>query len=164
MHGDEYQTLSEIAIGLAGFSGIIITLQQKQSYEIVALRRARLGDLLFALLGVVFFSVFPTLIEGVSGDANSALRISQFLFGCYHIYLVSLFFRAAVGAEFDPTEWLMMPFVFGVLFAQFSTAFGFFAAYIDAAYLLSMVWFLFIAAFNFLLLLLDPECGSIGSK
>ena len=38
---DQYQTLAQIAIGLAGFSGIIITLQKKPANEYAAIRRAR---------------------------------------------------------------------------------------------------------------------------
>jgi hypothetical protein len=45
---DQYQPLVQIAIGLAGFSGIIIKLQKKPAREYAAIRRARLGDLLFA--------------------------------------------------------------------------------------------------------------------
>jgi len=44
-----------------------------------------------------------------------------------------------------------------------ATAFGYFATPIDSAYLLSKIWFLFIASFNFVLLLLDPE-GSAGDS
>lgn len=154
---DQYQTLAQIAIGLAGFSGIIITLQKKPANEYAAIRRARLGDLLFASLGVIFFSFLPTLIEGVNGDAHNALRISNFMFGCYHVILLLLFFKTAAGAAFDPSELLIMPIVFGVMFAQFATAFGYFAAYVEAAFFLALLWFLFIASFNFVLLLLDPE-------
>ena len=57
-----------------------------------------------------------------------------------------------------------MPFVFGVMFAQFATAFGYFAAYVESAYLLAMIWFLFIASFNFVLLLLDPEGNADDSN
>jgi len=161
---DQYQTLAQIAIGLAGFSGIIITLQEAPAHDYAAIRRARLGDLLFASLGVIFFAFLPTLFEGVTGDARSALRLSNFVFGCYHIYLVSLFFKTAAGARFDPSELLIMPFVFGVMFAQFATAFGYFAAYVESAYLLAMIWFLFIASFNFVLLLLDPEGNADDSN
>jgi hypothetical protein len=157
LYVDQYQTLAQISIGLAGFSGIIITLQKKPAHEYAAIRRARLGDLLFASLGVIFFSFLPTLIEGVTGDAQIALRISNFIFGCYHVYLISLFFRTASGSKVDPSELMIMPFVFGVLFAQLSTAFGYFSAHVESAYLLALLWFLFIAAFNFVLLLLDPE-------
>jgi hypothetical protein len=97
------------------------------------------------------------LIEGVNGDAHNALRISNFMFGCYHVILLLLFFKTAAGAAFDPSELLIMPIVFGVMFTQFATAFGFFAAYLEAAFLLALLWFLFIASFNFVLLLLDPE-------
>ena len=164
LYSDQYQTLAEIAIGLAGFSGIIITLQKKPAPEYAALRRARLGDLLFASLAVVFFSFLPTLIGSVTVDETTALRIAHFLYGCLHVYLISVFFRTAAGHAFDPSEWLLMPFVFAVLFAQFSAAFGFIPDYIDAAYLLSMVWMLFIAAFNFVLLLRDPEGSLDDSK
>ena len=75
-YASEFETLAQIAVGLAGFTGIITTLQDQGGKGNPAMRKARLGDLLLASLGVVFFALLPALFLGFAADEQLAWRLS----------------------------------------------------------------------------------------
>jgi hypothetical protein len=158
------QTLAEIAIALAGFTGIVAVLGRRVRGEWAPLEWARLRDLLLASLGVVFFAFIPQLLHSVIPEIPTVWRISSGLFALYHLTIMSLFFRRS-GI---PSELLRAPsstpslvaFIFTppavcVLLAQFAVAFGFVPSAAYFVYFLALLWLLFIGSLQFVILLLS---------
>jgi hypothetical protein len=154
-YADEIRTLAEIAVALAGFTGIVVALERRSSSAHTGTNRARLRELLLASLGVVFFAFLPTLLAGAGVDDRWAYRASQVPFVAYHVLLMALFFRSASLTQLALTEWLPLPLALGTILLQLATAFGLLSNQLYVVYLLGLLWFLFIACINFVLLLLD---------
>ena len=156
-YADEFRTLAEIAVALAGFTGIVVALERRSSPGHSGTNRARLRELLLASLGVVFFVFIPTLLAGAGVDDRWAYRASQLPFGAYHVLLMVLFFRSASITQLALAEWLLLPFGLGTILLQLTTAFGVLANQLYVAYFLGLLWLLFIACINFVVLLLRDE-------
>lgn len=85
------QTIAEVAIALAGFSGIVAVLGQRSSGEWSPTERLRLRLLLEASLLVVFLSFLPSLmLRGTS--ASAAWRVSSGVCGLVHLLPMASFF------------------------------------------------------------------------
>jgi hypothetical protein len=155
-YADEFRTLAEIAVSLAGFTGIVVTLERRSSEGRSLANRARLRELLLASLGVVFFAFIPTLLAGADGDDRWAYRASLLPFVAYQVLLVVLFIRST-GTQLAFSEWLSAPVGLGSILLQFATALGFFADQVYHVYFLALLWLLFIACLNFVVLVLHVE-------
>lgn len=156
-YAEDLRSLAEIAVALAGFTGIVVALEGRSSPLLAGDRRARLRELLLASLGVVFFAFLPTLLAGATGDQGSAWRASQLVLAVYHLLLMVIFFRSTGIRAFARSEWLALPPATAVVALQLTTGLGFFPEQLEVAYLLALLWFLFIAGLNFVLLLLHEE-------
>ena len=156
-YADELRTLAEIAVALAGFTGIVVALERRSAPSHSGTNRARLRELLLSSLGVAFFAFMPTLLSGFSGDDRWAYRVSQVPFAAYHVLLMVLFFRSATIIQLAMTEWLTLPLGLGTILLQLATALGFFSNQLYVVYFLGLLWLLFIACINFVVLLLPDE-------
>ena len=155
-YADEIRTLAEIAVSLAGFTGIVVALESRSAKGHALANRARLRELLLASLGVVFFAFVPTLLAGAGGDDRWAYRGSLLAFAGYEVLLVALFVRST-GRQVALAEWLTAPAGMGVLLLQLATVAGLFPDHIHRVYFLSLLWLLLIACINFVVLLLHAE-------
>jgi len=144
-------------VALAGFTGIVVALENYSSPNRPRPNRARLRELLLASLGVVFFALMPALLGGAIGDDRWGYRVSQLLLATYQLLLMALFFRSASVTSFNRAEWLAFPVGVLVILLQFVTVFGFLSERLYVVYFLALFWLLFIAALNFALLLLENE-------
>ena len=61
---DEFLALTQVGVALTGFMGIVITLRTGALSALGAVSRARVRDLLYLPLGVVFFALAPSIITG----------------------------------------------------------------------------------------------------
>ncbi len=160
VYASEFQTLAQIAIGLAGFTGIITTLQDQSGKGNAAVRKARLGDLLLASLGVVFFALLPVLFQGLLATELAAWRLAQWLFVVYHGAIITAFMFAADLSQVTRLEWSVLPPAAVILIAQLATAMGYWSEAIETVYFAALIWFLFIAALAFCLLLLASDTAT----
>jgi len=154
-YADEIRTLAEIAISLAGFTGIVVALGRSSHSAYSNTNRARLRELLLTSLGVVFFAFLPTLLSGAGLGDRWAYRASQIPFVGYHLLLVTTFLRSVTITHLTLGEWLTLPPALGTIFLQLATSLGFLSDQLYVVYLLGLLWFLFIACTNFVVLLLD---------
>jgi hypothetical protein len=86
---ETFRTLAEIAIALAGFTGIVAVLGRRVRGEWTPLEWARLRDLLLASLGVVFFAFIPELLYSVIPELPTVWRISSGFFALYLSVLIT---------------------------------------------------------------------------
>jgi hypothetical protein len=155
-YADEFRTVAEIAVSLAGFTGIVVALERRSFKDRFSANRARLRELLLASLGVVFFVFIPTLLSGTGADDRWAYRASLLFFAAYQVLLVFLFIRST-GTQLSLGEWLSAPVGSGIILLQLVTAAGLFADQVYRVYFLALLWLLFIACINFVVLLLHDE-------
>jgi len=156
-YADEFRSLAEIAVALAGFTGIVVALERRSSPAYSGTNRARLRELLLASLGVLFFVFMPTLLAGAGVGDRWAYRTSQVPFAAYHVLLMALFFRSASITQLALAEWLLLPLGLATILLQLVTAFGFLSGRLHVVYLFGLLWLLFIACINFVVLLLGDE-------
>ena len=154
-HADDFRTLAEIAIALAGFTGIVVALNGRSPDGRSPIGGARLRALLLESLGVVFFAFMPSLVDSALQNAALSWQISQLGFALYHLLVLVIFFRSTGLAHVSVRpDWLVTPFGVAILIAQFTTAAGFFSEHTHFVYFLALMFLLFAAAFDFALLLL----------
>ncbi len=93
-HADDFRTLAEIAIALAGFTGIVVALNGRSPDGRSPIGSARLRALLLESLGVVFFAFMPSLVDSALQNTALTWRISQLGFALYHLLVLVIFFRS----------------------------------------------------------------------
>jgi hypothetical protein len=153
---DTFHSLAGIAVGFAGFTGMVLALRSPRDDASASVARSRLVDLLFASLGVVFFAFLPEAVSGfVSFEAM--WRTCALLFALYHLLEVAIAAKVGGSLVFTRLDWLLIPFGGIVLTMQIVTGLGWFEAYLQAVYLLAMLWLLFVAAYQFAQLLIGDD-------
>ena len=87
-------TLAEIAVALAGFSGIVAVLRRGGVSDWTAVERAHLFALLYPAFGVVFFAFVPPLAASILSPA-AALRVSHGLLLVFMLAGLAVYLRTA---------------------------------------------------------------------
>ena len=91
---DEFLALTQVGVALTGFMGIVITLRTGALSALGAVSRARVRDLLYLPLGVVFFALAPSIITGFLANGEVAWRSVMFLYALYTVFACSQYFVA----------------------------------------------------------------------
>ena len=68
-YADDFRTLAEIAIAIAGFTGIVVALKGRSSSDRAVIGSARLRAPLLESLGVVCFAFMPSLVDSALQNA-----------------------------------------------------------------------------------------------
>jgi hypothetical protein len=150
----EMQTLAQIAIGIAGFSGILVGLRPEVTLNRTSADYVRVREIVLNSFGVFFFAFLPSLAVGAFGDSRWAWQAPQICFAIYHLAIIALFLRAGVPNALIPFEHVIAPVGMVVLALQIATGLGFLSAYLEETYYLALLWSLFVAATRFAVLLL----------
>ena len=158
--GETLRTLAEVAVALAGFTGIVAVLGRRAGGEWTPLELLRMRMLLETSLGVLFLSLLPIVVQPLRPSEESLWRISNGLQALLHLGGVLLLYRRVSDLEasqWPPEErWLtaaLLPLSLVIIAVQVAVALGFLARYGAFAYLLGLVYFLGLAALHFVLLL-----------
>jgi hypothetical protein len=161
--GENLRTIAEIAISLAGFTGIVAVLGRRARGEWTPLELLRLRLLLETSLGVLFCSFLPALLLAAGVGATSGWRVANLVQALLHSGgLVAL--RGRVH-RLDPDHWppserrlslVLVPVSLGLVAAQLLVAAGPLAGRGYLWFLLGLVYLLFLAVLHFVVLLF-PE-------
>jgi hypothetical protein len=159
------RSLSEVAIALAGFTGIVAVLGRRAGGRWSPLEWLRLRMLLETSLAVVFLSLFPVLLHQLEMLQDLIWRVGNGVQALVHlagIVLLYLRFRKLDASQWPSEErWLasaLVPISMMIVLFQGSVAFGNLAPYAFFLFLLGLVYLLGIAALHFVLLLVpDTE-------
>ena len=161
-----FDTIAELAIALAGFSGIVAVLGNRFSGEWGAAEQVRLRLLLEVSLLVVFLSFLPSLVARVA-PSSVAWRVSNGACGIAHLVPLVLFFLRwrRLGWQ-SPAHEPLRPLLYKVASAAFAmgglaiilfqllVAVGLPVVLPSLIYEVSLLWLLLAGAIQFVNLLL----------
>jgi len=154
------RSISEVAIALAGFTGIVAVLGQRAGGQWGALEWLRLRMLLETSLGVVFLSLTPVLLHQLAALQGLIWRLGNGLQALVHaagLLLLYVRFRKLDPSQWTPEErWLssaLVPISIAIVLFQASAASGSLAPYGFFLYLLGLIYLLGLSALHFVLLL-----------
>jgi len=159
------RTIAEVATAFAGFSGVVVVLGRRAEREWSPEDTITIGLLLLFSLGVVFFALFPLVVEAAGVHV---WRISNGVFGIYHLAVLIWAIRVSLRRA---DRWLVPSWVFHATAAvglttialKFLVAAGFLEPLLFFAYLVALVWLLAMAAFMFAALLFESRRGAAVS-
>ena len=158
------RSLSEIAITLAGFTGIVAVLGHRAEGRWQPLEWLQLRMLLETSFGVFFLALTPLLLEELEPLQAVGWRLSNGLQAPVHVagvFVVYLRVRNLEASQWPAEErWLtavLLPVSLVVIGAQASAALGALAPYGVFLYLLGLVYLLALAALHFVLLLVPDS-------
>ncbi len=153
------RTIAEVAIAVAGFSGVVVVLGHRNKREWTFVDTISIAMLLFASLGVVLFAFVPLLIAEVGVPV---WRISNGLLGVGHLF----FLTWAINRMRGRLDQLLIPmWMFYLVTAVGLTsitlnalvAAGLLQSLASFAYLGGLVWLLAIAVMCFVALLFESR-------
>jgi hypothetical protein len=153
-------TTSELALGLAGFTGIIGAFHARSGPWIPA-DAWRLASLLSVSLGVLFLSLIPLALANFPLSSETSWRISSFLMALFTAVLFLAIGLRMRRLDADSKQVLNRGTVALVLIgsllnaiAQLLNSAGVFVNMTFAVYFAGLVWLLFYACLQFARLLL----------
>lgn len=166
---DSLQTISEISIGLAGFSGLIVALR-KSSGPLTDVQKYRLKILFAMTFGSMFLSLLPDLLqnfqvpeERIWFDSSAAMFAYSLVFASWMIAgarrvakVAPEIFNWAVFSALTAGHIIVLLLLLGVMT-------GFIGDRAAGVYVLGLVWYLIHAAQQFTRMLFilprNPEHG-----
>ena len=160
---DSHDTLvliAEIAVGLAGFSSVVVALDNRAVRDWSAVRRFNLRILLQVSAVAIFFSLFPLIFERVI-EPPTSWRWACAAYGMVHLIDAGTFaLRLPIGADLAPRVTSRA----GVLIAlcQLSVAALGSLQACEVTYLIVLVWHLSVAALGFALLVYSSDGAGGG--
>jgi hypothetical protein len=166
---DSLQTIAEISIGLAGFSGLIVALR-KNPGPLTDVQKYRLKILFAMTFGAMFLSLLPDLLlnfsvpdERIWFDASAAMFAYSLFFVIWNIAGARRVARVAP----EIFHWVVFSSVTAghiiVLLLQLAVITGFIGERAPAVFTLGLMWYLMHAAQQFVRMLFilprSPEHG-----
>ena len=164
---DSLQTIAEISIAFAGFSGLIVALR-RDTGPFTDLEKYRLQILLTLAFGAMFLSLLPEILKelGFQGDSGWVLASSVHLVYS-SVFLVWWLYTSRGFAKIYPevfNRFAYLRMVTGhvvVIVLLFAVVFSAFEERGAAIYQVGLVWFLIHAAQQFArMLFVRPGSGS----
>ena len=143
---EAYYAISNIAVALTGFIGIIIVMQHRDH----RFPRLALSTILATSVGTMLFAYVPGLLQNSLGP-DLAWRVANGSFGLYHLFLIvnhqarQLQFRANSLVQFV----IVLLSVFPVVALKLAVGLGYLMDYAYDIFLLGLLWCIFIPAYLF---------------
>ena len=166
---DSLQTIAEISIGLAGFSGLIVALR-KNPGPLMDVQKYRLKILFAMTFGAMFLSLLPDLLlnfhvpdHRIWFDSSAAM----FVYSSFFVIWLILGARRVARVAPEIFDWLVFSSLTAghltVLLLQLAVVMGFIEDRAPGAYSLGLIWYLIHAAQQFVRMLFilprNPQHG-----
>ena len=146
-NNDALVLIAELAVAIAGFSGVIVALESRSVRSWTPLQRRNLRLLLQVSAVAIFFSLLPLLLQRFMA-ASDFWKWALGFYGLVHVGDVSSFLiRQPTGAPLAPVYAGL-----AVALTQLSVAAFGSVLMVEAVYLGVLVWHLAIASMGFALL------------
>lgn len=150
-----FQTIAEISIGLAGFSGLIMALRRRAG-PLSGVQKFRLSILLALAFGAMLMSLIPDALLNLGVEAGPMWRYSCLLMSLYStLFLLWWFAGTRRIARVAPEifNWLAyaamaVGHVFNLLL-QLAVVFGMWVARSDGIFGIGLIWYVFHASQQF---------------
>ena len=169
---DTLQTIAELSIALAGFTGIVAALGRRAQGEWEPHERARLESLLWAAVGGVVFSMAPSVVASSGLSEATIWRVGNGVFGFLHVAATAWFFRrwglvfrSLLRSPDTPrivtaSAPIIALLVAALVLGQFAVALGFLPGLAPFFYLAMLLWILVIGLTQFVFLLVQTRAAS----
>ena len=152
---DSLQTIAEISIGLAGFSGLIVALRKKTG-PFTGVQKFRLQVLLVLTFGSMFLSLLPDLLTNLGVAENVIWTSCAAAMLAFSLTFVIWMIRAGVRVARVVPEifnwWIFYSLVSGhalVILVQTAVIAGFADNRSPGTFMLGLIWYLLHAAYQF---------------
>lgn len=86
---DNLRTIAEVAIALAGFTGVVLVLGQRSVGTWSAAETSAIRVLLESSIGAAFFALFPAIVVSSFSDPIGGWRLSAGLLTLYHVAAIA---------------------------------------------------------------------------
>ncbi len=149
-HQEYLRTISEVAITLTGFMGIVAALKIDAS-EWTGKTILQFNALLRASISASLLSFVPYLLYQFLGNEDLAWKIAAATFSVVMALNLYQFVRGTKGGYFSRLQQVLFFIGFGVLLAVILSVFGVIAA--SSMFLLGVTWQICVGLNNFALLL-----------
>ncbi len=162
----DLQVLGEIAIGLAGFMGIVSALRSRREGGLSDRERFHMVTLLLSTVFILFMSFVPSVLSLLPGSENQVWAWSiRVLFGSHLLawaFSIPLHKRGRLVLRELPVVERNLGLLFAVLGAmampvELALVLGYFEGLIPFTYVIVVVLFLSFGIYNFFSLLLGPR-------
>jgi len=163
---DAVLRLAPIALSLAGFSGLVAALRSRAIKDWLPRERLLLSLLLAGTLGVMFFSLLPSVFDSFGASTWITWSVSSVTLGLYLMTVVILGLRSERALvrrghkRAQPFEWWLFPATLIVSVGLLVNASGIVFAPSIGPYYTALLFILMEAAGMFLLLLSFPTEGT----
>lgn len=165
------QTIAEISIAFAGFSGLIVALR-KNTGPLTEVEKYRLQVLLTLAFGAMFLSFLPEVVENLELEAHdtwvyagSALCLYSIIFLVWWIYASRRFMRAFPEIFHLSAFSRMAAGHVAIILLQLSVIFSLVSDKGEAVYVISLIWYLVHAAQQFArMLFVQPSTPDRGNR
>jgi hypothetical protein len=154
---DILQTISEVAIALAGFSGVVAVLGQRDRGSWSPAELLQLRTLVEPSLIALFGSLLPGTLQLASVSERMSWRISNGVLGVLGIAGLGAFIARARSARITPGQRVLLVLTVPAIGANLLALGGVLTQH-ELIFVLGLLFALAVAAYNFLLLLF-----SVGS-
>lgn len=159
---EAFSTLAEVAIAIAGFSGIVSVFGRRSQGQWSAAERTRLVGLLIQSFQALLFCVVPFVLLSIPVSESTCWRSLSLLLGITRIGSIVLLFRANIAAfriprsEREISVVLSATFIAGDLLTFVALMANAFAFGVVWPYLAGIIWLLIQAAALFTRLVVVP--------
>jgi hypothetical protein len=152
---DIIPTIAELAIGIAGFSAIIVVLSPKPIRAWRQVDQHNFRGLLQITAVTIFFCFLPFIVDTVVGD-GSVWKISLLIYAAYHVVDLATFtFQFPKEAGLVNRVMLFLGYVVAIIQIVFGLAGS--AQSMEAVYLVALIWHLSVSFTAFVLLILNSR-------
>ncbi len=143
-------TIAQLAIGLAGFSGVVVSLNPTPISEWTAADRLNFRILLQVAAVTTFFAILPFPIH-VLFESGLAWQVSLLIYGVFHIFDVASF-ALRLPEEALPVNRIMLATGAVIAVLQILTGIMGNERLMEFMYLAALIWHLSVSFFGFTVL------------
>ena len=144
--------IAEVSVALAGFTGVVAVLGGRREHDWTPGERLQLRTLVETSLTAMFLSFFPSVLDEIMSSESAVWRVSNLCLGSIHLAFISRFLLRAKVAKPTAGQLALLSTGFAAILAHFLAFAGFLPWYV-AIFILGLLQQVFVAAFNFVLLL-----------
>jgi hypothetical protein len=148
--------LAGVAATFIGFAGVVFAVDRSSHRGVSEPERTALLHLLLPAIAVLFLSFGPVVLSAQVGSHDPDWRLANGVLGVVHLMLIANATRAAIRArllEPIPLRFVLIPGGYLAVAANAAVVFGFLQDYGAMIYLGGLVWFLFVSAVQFVMLI-----------
>jgi hypothetical protein len=148
--------IAQIAATFIGFAGVVFAVESASARGVSGPERNAIMNLLVPSIAVLFLAFLPLLVSTGGGSDAGTWRASNGLLGVVHSFLLSGAYRAAMRNQLlepVPLRFVLLGGGSLAVLANVAIVLGLVPQFAATVFLAGLVWFLFISAIQFVMLI-----------